>query len=147
MATIKKPRGRMTKPLLTPYEVGDVVLLVSSLKAHERGFFRNPVTNEVRTCPRYGDIGVIERVWIDRVSADGKNPFLVFIVRWSDYGGTTRHIEPELAPMAKHAAWLQRQLNTLSAAGLSEEDRLRQRVDEIGGNGSLYIDDEKGDQQ
>jgi hypothetical protein len=27
MATIKAPKGRMTKPLATPYEVGDVVRL------------------------------------------------------------------------------------------------------------------------
>jgi hypothetical protein len=31
MATIKAPKGRMTRPLATPYEVGDVVRLTRPL--------------------------------------------------------------------------------------------------------------------
>ncbi len=56
MATVKKPRGRMTKPLVTPYEVGDAVLLKSG--GYDDGRYEDgqytDFTGELHSIPRVG---------------------------------------------------------------------------------------------
>ena len=47
MATVLPPRGKMTKPLITPYEVGDTVRMVDLSDAIEEA------------APRLGDVGTI----------------------------------------------------------------------------------------
>jgi hypothetical protein len=72
MATIKKPRGRMTRPLVTSYEVGDVVLLTQS--DHQDGEYIG-FTGDRRYVPRVGDVGVIKRIRRrvrDRVDGEGR---------------------------------------------------------------------------
>jgi hypothetical protein len=101
MATIKKPRGRMTKPLVTPYEVDDVVLLVRS--DHEDGQYIG-FSGDQRYVPHVGDVGVIKRIFIS--DSNDVDTFLMFDVRWSDYGDTYPVAEYEIASMAKGDAWL-----------------------------------------
>ena len=72
MATIKWPRGRMTKPLTTPYEIGDRVRLVADETGSE-------------ALLRGGDVGPIRRIFIS-CPEDGDVTFLVFDVEWEIFG-------------------------------------------------------------
>jgi len=104
MATIKKPRGRMTKPLATPYEVDDVVLLTRS--DHEGGQYTG-FTGDRRYVPRVGDVGTIKRIFIS--DPNDVDTFLMFDVKWSGYGDTYPVAEYEIAS----DAWFRRQLDGL----------------------------------
>lgn len=74
VATTVAPKGRMTKPLHTPYSIGDTIrLLVADTGSEGR-------------CPRKGDVGQIRKMYPSD-SRDGDKTFLVFDVYWVDYGG------------------------------------------------------------
>src|SRR5205807_10491899 len=69
MATILAARGRMTKDLVTPYHVGDqVVVLANGRQKHGRA--------------RVGDVGTIRRLFISDPN-DGDNTFLMAYVKVS----------------------------------------------------------------
>jgi hypothetical protein len=75
MATICGPKGRMTKPLVTPFAVGDVVTLTADL---DDG-------NDAGPFPHVGDVGVIRRIYIS-APGDGDDTFLMFDVHWAGFG-------------------------------------------------------------
>ena len=106
--TIRKPRGRMTKPLVTPYRVGDRVMLTADNGLDE-------LQGRARI-PRPGERGTIRRISISDPD-DGDATFLVFDVRFG------RRIVPlgadEIAPATEANLWLLRQLSTLQ---IEEED-------------------------
>jgi hypothetical protein len=100
MATTLGPEGRMTRPLTTPYTVGD---RVTSL-VHE---------HQTEGCVRRGEVGTIRRIVISD-SGDGDETFLMFYVR-ARHGTVLLHSR-EFAPAAEAEAhlWARRQLKTLS---------------------------------
>jgi len=61
--TIKGPKGRMTKALVTKYDVGDVVKLVRD-------------QYDARA-PRVGEVGTVRRIVISDAN-DGDETFLMF---------------------------------------------------------------------
>jgi hypothetical protein len=101
VATIKGPRGRMTKPLTTPYEVGDRVRLVAD-ETWSEGLLSA------------GDVGPIRRIFISCPN-DGDETFLLFDVEWEIFGGRMTVIEQQIAPATDTEAdeWLRRQLDGL----------------------------------
>jgi hypothetical protein len=101
MATIKGPRGRMTKPLTTPYEVGDRVRLVAD-ETWSEGLLSA------------GDVGPIRRIFISCPN-DGDETFLLFDVEWEIFGGRMTVVEEQITPAADTEAhrWLRRQLDGL----------------------------------
>ena len=83
MATILKARGRMTKDLVTPFDVGDqVVTLVGERQRYGR--------------VRVGEIGTIKRVIISAPN-DGDATFLMFYVKARR--GTVLLLASEFAPV------------------------------------------------
>jgi hypothetical protein len=102
MATILKARGRMTKDLVTDYEVGQDVVAV------------NPDQSSRRRGVRIGTTGVIRRVVISD-PRDGDHTFPMFYVR---VGGRTLFLHAdEFAPAAEAKAylWARRQIEALQA--------------------------------
>src|SRR5467141_25519 len=73
MGTTVESAGRMTKPLHTPYSVGDTVRLV----------IEDDGSEEVRV--RLGDVGRIRRIR-PAAPGDGDHTFLVFDIQWVDAG-------------------------------------------------------------
>ena len=73
MGTTVEPTGRMTKPLHTPYSVGDTVRLM----------IEDDESEKVRV--RLGDVGKIRRIR-PAAPGDGDNTFLIFDVQWVDAG-------------------------------------------------------------
>jgi hypothetical protein len=73
MATTVAPKGRMTRPLHTPYSIGDTIrLLVENTGSEGRH-------------PRKGDVGRIRRMY-PACPSDGDETFLTFDVAWVDFG-------------------------------------------------------------
>ena len=88
----------MTKALVTPYNIGDRVL----------------VTADVEDGPYAGDTGVIRRVVISDPN-DGDDTFLIFYAKLAS-GGTCILGAEDMAPIISEAdAWLRRQLDTLDS--------------------------------
>jgi hypothetical protein len=131
MATIKRPRGRMTKPLATPYEVGDVVQLMKPYTRESEPPVDPVVANAVAFAlslhgirmkpavqPRVGDLGVIHKILIADPN-EGNDTFLVLLVKWSRIKSIRPVTADEIAPAAlrksrsKHEVWLRRQLASL----------------------------------
>ena len=104
MATTKKPRGRMTKPITTRYEVGDVVRNISPDLIDVDG-----------KCLRQGDVGTVHRIVISDPN-DGDDTFLLFYVNWQHYGGRMHVIEQDIEPYIDREAeaWLRRQIEGLT---------------------------------
>jgi hypothetical protein len=104
MATILKARGRMTKDIETPYEVGQRVVLVA------------PDQNDHGV--RAGDRGVIRRIIISDPN-DGDETFPMFYIRVRrgryEKPITTLFHATEFAPAAEAHAylWARRQVNGL----------------------------------
>ena len=99
MATILAARGRMTKDLVTPYHVGDqVVVLTNGRQKHGRA--------------RGGEVGTIRRLFISDPN-DGDNTFLMAYVKVSH--GTVLLHPSEFAPAAETAAqlWAREQIEAL----------------------------------
>jgi len=99
MATILAARGRMTRDLVTPYNVGDRVMSL----IHD---------TEKRGRVRVGEVGQITRIIIaDPGDGDATCPLFRVKVR----RGTVLLDASELAPAAEAEAhlWLRRQLSTL----------------------------------
>jgi hypothetical protein len=136
---VLKPKGRMTKPLASPYEVGDVVRLVLPLDSGSEPVGSEPVDPierrtadavafalrlhgvrpDRRPAPRVGDIGVIRRVWIADPN-DGDCTFLAHDVKWHRIGRIIHVGANEIEPASKNRrskgdAWLRRQIQTLNA--------------------------------
>jgi hypothetical protein len=123
MATIKAPKGRMTRPLATPYEVGDVVALSMPLDGaasaadaemtHTLAFALQLHGVRAKPMPQVGDIGVVRRIWIADPN-DGDETFLAHDVKWQRIGRIVHVGANEIAPArnkaTKHTAWLRRQL-------------------------------------
>jgi hypothetical protein len=128
-----RPKGRMTKPLATPYEVGDRVRLILPLNpVNEPG---EPVDRDIaevvafslrlhgiapdaRRQPVVGDVGVIRRIRVADAN-DGDKTFVMHDVKWLRAGRVIPVGLDEIAPVArkrpsKGEAWLQRQLATLN---------------------------------
>ena len=117
--TVKGPKGRMTKPLATKYDVGDVVKLVN-----EQGWLNKVGTNGLHA-PSVGEVGTIRRVIISAPN-DGDDTFLMFYVKFPTWGATTILHESEFVLVAKNetrqsgeiapadAEWLRRQLDGLN---------------------------------
>src|SRR5262245_20578082 len=91
MATSFGPRGRMTRPLTTSYNVGDSVAFT------RRG------DEDVHA----GDVGVIRQIFIADPD-DGDDTFLLFDVLWSGYSMRMAFSEDALTPATKT-----KQLSTL----------------------------------
>lgn len=104
MATVLGPKGRMTKPLVTAYEVGDTVMLT----ADGDGYFDAHAGRG--RMPRPGDVGVIRRIVISDPN-DGDDTMLILRVRFDSW--TTYLGESEVAPATEANEWLFRQLNGL----------------------------------
>jgi hypothetical protein len=119
VATIKRPRGRMTKPLVTPYEVGDVVLFRQAWFGDDYGKETGSyIGSHGDRClvPRVGDIGVIEQIVVAN-DCDGDDANLLFKVQWSDFGSYYFVGAEDIASLMKGAEWLRRQLATLDVEG------------------------------
>jgi hypothetical protein len=100
MATTLGPEGRMTRPLTTPYNVGDRV--TSLVHDHQK-----------HGCVRVGEVGTITRIIIS-APRDGDETFLMFYVKVPH--GTVLLHPREFAPTTEAKAHLRarRQLKTLS---------------------------------
>ena len=99
MATILAARGRMTKDLVTPYNVGDQV--ASLIHEHQK-----------RGCVRVGEAGTITRIVIS-APGDGDETFPMFYVKVRR--GTVLLHASEFAPAAEAAAhlWVRREIEAL----------------------------------
>ena len=94
MPTIKQPQGRMTKPLVTTYAVGDRVRFV-----YYRGG-ANAIEAEIaegESMPRLGDVGTVRRITIADPN-DGDQTFLMIDVRWDALGTRWPVAESEIQP-------------------------------------------------
>jgi hypothetical protein len=102
MATILKARGRMTKDLVTPYEVGQEVVLVAPQ-------FDDPM-NRARF--QVGDIGVIRKIIIS-APGDGDATFPMFYIRVGEH--TSLFAADEFAPATEAEAylWARNQIDAL----------------------------------
>jgi hypothetical protein len=108
MATIVEPEGRMTKPLTTPYHVGDrVMLLVTERQAEGR--------------VRVGDLGTVEEIIISDPN-DGDGTFLMFYVKLAR-GRILLHPR-DFAPAAEAEThvWARNQIKALGR-GAPKKDR------------------------
>jgi hypothetical protein len=109
--TVKGPEGRMTKPLVTPYAVGDVVMLTVTSATLQDGC-------EPHVTPETGDTGVIREIELvdpeegdAGVDAEGDiGAFLMFDVEWPS--GTYPVGDDQIMPVSD-AAWLRRLLGGL----------------------------------
>jgi len=148
MATVKGPQGRMTKPLATRFEVGDVVVRRTSpldaeyvpppvdpvaaaknaeiCRAIAFALDLYGVSNKPRPTPCVGDVGVIRKIWISAPN-DGDATFLMHDVKWTRirriWSAGADEIELKTRPRTakrKNAAeaWLRRQLATLNVEGV-----------------------------
>jgi hypothetical protein len=88
MATTLGP-DRMTRPLTTPYHVGDVVVLTRDDHDYDG--------------PQPGDVGVIQEIFISYPN-DGDDTFLMFDVLWTTYGERMPYGEGALKPAGKASA-------------------------------------------
>jgi len=96
--TIKGPEGRMTKPLATPHNVGDVVELVTKQSCGCSA--GRHVGKNRRPAPRVGETGVIRQIIVSDPN-DGDETFLIFGVRFSKWGNTAWLGESDFALVAK----------------------------------------------
>ena len=121
--TTKGPKGNMTRPLTTPYDVGDIVRLTT---VQDETIWRG---KNRAWAPRVGDTGVIRKVIISDPE-DGDDTILMFWVKFSEWGRTTLVGEPEFALVAKNET-------ELPAAGATSADEawLRQQLDGLGRSG------------
>lgn len=103
MATIKGPRGAMTKSLVTPYDVGDSVILMG-LAGRDEDTFPTPP-------PPDGAMGIIRRIGISDPD-DGDDAFLTFSVKFARC--TLLLDDNEIAPATEANAWLLKQLSGLN---------------------------------
>ena len=105
MPTLRGPRGKMTRALVTRYEVGDRVRLTADLETHSEG-----------PLPRVGEVGTIRRIRIADPN-DGDVTILMLDVKWVDYGRVVRVGEDEITPAADTEAteWLRRQPDGLAS--------------------------------
>ena len=122
--TIKGPEGRMTKPLATPFNVGDVVELIAKQTcgcSSERHVGKNGLYH-----PRVGEVGVLRRIIVS-APEDGDETFLVFGVRFAEWGKTWWLAGSEFALIAKN--------ETVNAQAVRAEDDawLRRQLDDLGG--------------
>ena len=103
MATTLGPRGRMTKPLTTPYNVGDSVVSLTCEKQRDG-------------CVCVGDVGTIRRIIISCPN-DGDATFLMFYVKVK-HGKVLLHSR-DFAPAAEADAhlWTKKQIDALDADG------------------------------
>ena len=98
---------------MTPFTVGDAVLLTRS--DHDEDGRYTGFSGERHYVPCVGDVGVVERIYIS--DPNDVDTFLMFEVKWSDYGDTYPVAECEIASMAKGVAWLRRQIAGLDDGG------------------------------
>lgn len=110
MATIKWPRGKMTKPLTTQYEAGERVRLIADLEKHSEG-----------PLPRVGDIGTIRRISISDPN-DGDETVLVLDVKWTDYGRRMIVGEDEVTLATEADEWIRRQRDRLDVTKNSPQE-------------------------
>ena len=87
MAT-RGPRGRMTKPMSTFYNVGDHVMLVRDLE------FTDGLAPRPELGPAVGDVGTIRRITISDPN-DGDDTVLLFAIEWE--GGPYPELEGGLS--------------------------------------------------
>jgi len=102
-ATFRGPRGKMTNPLVTKYDIGDSVTMVADMRAEQGD-----------NCVPVGAVGVIRRNVISDPNAGDEA--LIFVVRFHSPRRMTDFVgEPQIVPSqdAEPALWLQRQLATL----------------------------------
>jgi hypothetical protein len=93
----------MTKALVTPYHIGDRVLIIATAWVHPG------VTDE--TICEAGETGTIRQITVSDPN-DGDDTFLLFRVKFDDDGQTALLGDTEFAPIGADA-WLRRQLATL----------------------------------
>src|SRR5258708_4908309 len=107
MGTTVGPEGRMTKPLVTPYAVGDVVMLTVTSATLQDGC-------EPHVTPETGDTGVIREIELAYpeegdagVDAEGDDTgaFLMFDVEWPS--GAYPVSDDQIMPVSD-ASWLRR---------------------------------------
>jgi len=117
MATLK-PRGKMTRPLMTMYSVGDHIMLTRDVTWADM---------EPERGPQVGDTGTIKQVLVADPN-DGDDTFLLFRVRWASgrtwsvgegdltraYHKPSRAWRPSRQARQEAEAWLRRQLDSLS---------------------------------
>ena len=144
MATVLQPRGRMTKPLATPYEVGDTVRLAMDLgpddesetdpaeRAQDAAWVAS-ICGPARSLPNVGDVGVIRRIYVNDPK-DGDDAFVCHGVMWPsvrriinvgtdeislDRRGKSKPRKACARPKNRREAdaWLRRQLATLTVGG------------------------------
>jgi hypothetical protein len=111
----------MTKALVTPYDVGDIVRLVRDQEQDGRS---NTSGKNGRRYPRVAERGVIRRIIISDPN-DGDATFPMFYVKFTAWGATALLHADDFALVAKNetrsapaiapedAEWLRRQLATL----------------------------------
>jgi hypothetical protein len=101
MATTIRPRGKMTKPLTTPYDVGDVVMLTTNDDPDD------PDSMTIEN-PRFqaGDVGIIRKIELsDGDGSDGNATFLMFDVMWFNAGRRMLVGADEMKPAARADAY------------------------------------------
>ena len=107
MATILKARGRMTKDLATPYQVGDQA--VALVTEHQR-----------YGCVHVGEVGTIRRVVISDPNDSDATFLMTFLMFYVRFGHGTILLHPsEFAPAAEAEAhlWARRQVEGLATCG------------------------------
>jgi len=90
--TTKGPEGRMTRPLITEYNVGDEVRLVSPSPARFCDCGASHIGKNGQRAPRVGETGVIRNIGIS-APHDGDETFLIFDVKFSAWGLTDQLTE------------------------------------------------------